>query len=345
MRPFTHIAAALLLSLCAVVTLPAQVATVPVGFNNANVTAAVNATTPSSSVVSAPFYQIAKYQGALTSLDSSNQVSFSGGGLTALLTTPPYLARFKSGTSTGRFFIVTSNTDTQLTLDTTTAGYTLTTSAPTNTQAQIAVGDSVEILPANTLGTLFGTNSVPFQTGATANAADNVLLFNGTSWDVYYNNATNWKKSGSLANQNNTIVLPDRGMFIVRRATSALTLTFLGTVPSTTEKTDFPGPGSSFRANRFPVDATLKGASNPLNLQSLPGWQSGASASAADNVYLWNGTSWSVYYYNGTNWKKSGSLAIQDSTVIPLGTAMFIVRQSSAAGNNSTLTQALPYSL
>lgn len=350
MRSFNTLIAAFAVTLGLALTLPAQttVSTVPVGFNTATVPAAASANAPASTVISAPFYQIASFQGAISSVDSANQVSFTGTTFTSTLTAPPYLARFKTGNSVGRFFAVTSFTNTQLTLDTSAAGgsgYTLTTSAPSTTQTQAAAGDSVEILPANTLGTLFGTSSVPFQTGASANAGDNVLLFNGTSWDVYYHNGTNWKKSGNLANQNNTIVLPDRGMFIVRRATSTLNLTFLGTVPSTTEKTDIPGPGSSFRANRFPVDFTLKGSTNPLNLQNLPGWQSGASASAADNVYLWNGTSWSVYYYNGTNWKKSGNLAIQDNTTIPLGTAMFIVRQSSAAGSNSTLTQTLPYSL
>ena len=337
------------LTLCAFTLSNAQttVTTVPVGFNTATVPAAPSSSSPSSTVVSVPFYQVADFQGAISSVDSSSAVSISGAGFTTnQFTTTPHLARFKTGNSTGRFFIITANTATQLTLDTATAGYTLTTGAPNSTQTQVAVGNSVEIVPANTLSSLFPSGA-PFQVGASANAADNVLLFNGTSWETYfYNNSVNqWRRSGSGLNQNTKVILPDQGLFIVRRATSALNLTFLGTVPSTTEKTDIPGPGSSFKANRFPVDVTLKGSTNPLNLQNLPGWLAGASANAADNVLLWNGTSWSTYFYNGTNWRRSGSGLVQDSTVIPLGAAMFIVRQSSATGSNSTFTQTVPYSL
>lgn len=321
-----------------------SVTTIPVGFNTTTVPAAASASAPSSTVVSAPFYAIADFVGAVSSVDSSNQLSISGAAFTVNgFSGTPHLARMKSGPSTGRFFIITSNTATQLSLDTATAGYTLTTGAPSNTQAQVAVGDSVEILPANTLGTLFGTSTVPFQTGASANAADNVYLFNG-GWEVYFHNGTSWRKTGSFASQNNAVVLPDRGMFILRRATSSLPLTFLGTVPSTTERTDFTGPGSVFKSNRFPVNVTLGGAGG-LNLQTLPSWLAGASANAADNVYLWDGTGWIVYFHNGTSWRKTGSFANQDTQSVPLGTAMFIVRQSSAAGNTSTLVQALPYTL
>jgi uncharacterized protein (TIGR02597 family) len=328
-------------SLCCFHLANAQVSvtTVPVGFTTSTVAAAADASTPSSTVISVPFYATAEFQSSVSSVDSTSSLSVSSASFGDLVTVP-HLVRLKTGASTGRFFVITSNTATQVTVDT--RGYSFVTGAPANTsQIQVSAGDSAEIVPANTLGTLFGTSSVPFQTGATANAADNVYLFNGTSWDVYYHNGTNWKKSGNLANQNNAVVLPDRGLFILRRATSSLNLTFLGTVPSTTERTDFTGPGSTFESSRFPVDTTLLG----LGLQGLPNWLAGASASAADNVYLWNGSSWSVYYYNSTNWKKSGSLGTFDSQSIPLGTAMFVVRQSTAQGTTATLVQALPYTL
>ncbi|HEY4281911.1 MAG TPA: TIGR02597 family protein [Chthoniobacterales bacterium] len=355
MRSFTSLTTALLVSLAA--TLSAQVSTVPVGFNTAAVPAATSATTPSNTVISAPFYQVATFQGALTSLDSSNQVSFSGAAF-GDLTTTPFLARFKTGNSVGRFFRISANTPTQLTLDTNAAtggsGYTLTTSAPSSTQTQLAVGDSVEICPANSLNTLFPSGA-PFGTGTSATGADNVLLFNGTAWETYFFNTSvnQWRRSGSGLNQNNKIVFPDQGMFIVRRTTSAVNVTFLGTVPSTTEKTDFPGAGSSFKANRFPIDLTF-GTGNlsnntELNLNlKLAGWHGGTSANdAGDNIYLWNGTSWSVYFYNTSvnQWRRSGSGLNQNTTVIPLGAAIFVVRTTSASGSNSTLTQALPYTL
>jgi uncharacterized protein (TIGR02597 family) len=324
-----------------------SVTTIPVGFTTSTIPAAPNGSTPSNAAISVPFYRPAEFTGAVGSVDSSNQLSISGATFTPSpsagdLVTVPHLARLKTGASVGRFFIVTANTATQVTLDTATAGYTLTTGSPSTTQAQVVAGDSVEILPANTFGSLFGTSTVPFKTASTADVADNVYLFNGTSWDTYFHNGTNWRKNPGFTNQNNTVILPDRGLFIIRRDTTGpLNLTFLGTVPSTSERTDYPGPGSTFRSNRFPVDTTLLG----LGLQTMPTWQSGSSAGAADNVYLWNGTTWSVFYYTGSIWRKSPAFNDQGATPIPAGTGIFVVRQSSAQGSASTLLQTLPYTL
>lgn len=354
MRRFIPLCVALAAFVSASAVFAQSVTTIPVGFTAPTITAAASATSPKGTVVSVPFYAIADFQGAVSAVDSTNQLSLSGAAFTPSpaagdLVTVPHLARMKSGSSAGRFFKITANTATQLTLDTTVAGYTLTTGAPSNTQAQVVVGDSVEILPAHTLGSLFGTSTVPFQTGASANAADDVYIWNKTNqnFDVYFHNGTSWRKSGSLANQNSFVVLPDQGLFILRRATTDLPLTFLGTVPSTTERTDFVGPLSTFLSSRFPVDFTLAGTTNPLNLQTLPSWQTGSSANAADNVYIWDvaGQKWDIYFHNGTSWRKSGSLANQNTTVVPLGTAMFVLRRSAAAGNNSTLVQLLPYTL
>lgn len=309
------------------------VSTTPVGYLTAAIPASPDGVNPSNTVVSVPLYSTAVYAGAITSVDSST--SFSSGSAawaTNQFTASPTLVRIKTGANTGRNFLITANTATQLTVNT--DGFDLT--------QLLSVNNTFEIIPANTLGSLFGTNSVQFQTASTASGADNLLLFNGASWDIYYNNGTNWKKSGSLNNQNNTVIYPDEAIFIERFGLSSLSLTFMGVVPSGTERTDLPGPGYAFMANRFPTDTTIAS----FGLQALSGWQSGASASGAgDNLEIFNGTNWDVYYYNGTNWKKSGSLLTQDSTTIPAGSAVFILRQSSASGTSATLVQNLPYAL
>jgi uncharacterized protein (TIGR02597 family) len=326
-----------------------QVTTNPVGFVSADITPATDATHPKSTVVSTPFYDLPDFQGAVSSVDSTTQISISGAAFTVnQFSSTPHLARFKSGPSVGRFFLIASNTATQLTLNTTrnSQTYNLTTSAPANAlQLQVNVGDQVEILLAHTLGTLFGTTAatVPLQQATSAQNADNVLLFNGTNWDTYYynNSANQWRSTG-FTNRNDTIVFPDNGMFIVRRGTAALKLTFLGNVPSTTEKTDIRGPASSMLSVRFPVATTLGG----LALQNSPGWQAGTSAQGADNVLLFNGTSWDTYYFNSNanQWRSTG-FTDRGSTPITIGSAMFIVRQSSAQGTNSTFVQVLPYTL
>jgi hypothetical protein len=362
MRSFKPFIAAFVGSLCVAVTLPAQTAsTVPVGFNTFTIPAATNnGASPSSTVIAAPFYQVAIFQGAISSVDSSNQISFSGANF-GNLTSTPYLARFKTGNSTGRFYLITANTATQLSFDISStdttpdiAGYPLTTGTPSSSQTQVAVGDSVEVFPASTLAGVFA--GVAFQTGTSASQADNVLLFNvkNQQWDTYFNNGTHWRQSGNLnTNLDNTVILPDRGMLILRRGTTGLSVTVLGTVPSTSERTDFAGPGSSFRANRFPTDMILASSDpsvkNALNLQTLSNWQTGTSASQADNLLLWNYTSknWDTYFYNGTHWRQSGNLNTNlDPQPVPLGTAIFVLRRSSASGSTaSTLVQTLPYTL
>src|SRR4051812_39286274 len=111
----------LLTSLAAVafpMLLSAQtVTTTPVGFTTSTVPAAPSASVPSNVSISVPFYPVADFVGAVSTVDSSNQISLSGAAF-GNLTTTPHLARFKPGNSVGRFFFITANTATQVTLDT-----------------------------------------------------------------------------------------------------------------------------------------------------------------------------------------------------------------------------------
>ncbi len=311
-------------------------ATVPVGFVTQAIAAASSSTAPSGTVFSIPFFNTAAYAGVISSLDSSSSLSSSAATWTAsqfAAQTAPYLLHFKSGASVGRYFLITANTSTQLTVAN--RGYDLSSSA------FAAVGDTFEVVPANTLAILFGSSTVQFLTGSTAAVADNVVLWNGSNWDTYYHNGTNWKRTGSLSNQNNTILYPDESIYVTRRSTTPLSLAFLGTVPSTTEKTDIPGPATTFISNRFPVATTL----GAFGLQSSANWLSGTSAATADDVYIWNGFNWDVYFYNGTHWKRTGSLSTFDTLVIPVSGSLYIVRQSTTSVANEALSQPLPYTL
>lgn len=346
MRTFSPVKAAFRLSIMVSLTVAnsafAQTATtVPVGFIQKTVLAAVDASTPTSTTISVPFYQSASYAGAISTVDSANQISISTAGFgtytynPATPTTQPYFLHMKSGASVGRSFLIRSNSATQLTVDS--PSYAINT--------VIAPGDTFEVVPGNTLGSLFGTSSVPFQTATTAGAADDIYLWDGSAFQVYFHNGTNWKRGTALNNQNFAAVYPDDGLFITRRGLTDVTLTLLGTVPSTAEKTDIPGPASNFVANRFPVDTTL----GALGLTSLPGWQNGTTAGTSDNVSLFSSAtnSYTTYYYNGTIWKKGTAIGSTDysNTVIPSGSAYFIVRRSSASGSVISLNQNLPYAL
>jgi len=314
-----------------------SVTTDPVGFTAVTITPATDANTPGNTVVSIPFHTAATFSGAMTSVDGSNSFSCSSAGWTASqFTTAPNLVRIKGGSQTGRYFLVTANTATQITVNV--GAYNLTTI--------LSGTDNFEVVPANTFATLFGSGSsstpaVPFQTGNTAGTADNVLLWNGIGWDTYFNNGTNWKRAGSTLSQDNTIIYPDESLFVIRRSTSTLSLTFQGTIPTTTLLTDISGPGGVFVANQYPVDTTLLST----GISGLPNWQTGSTAGTADNLLLWNGIGWDTYYHNGTNWKRSGSTLNQNTTAIPTNSGIFIRRISTVSGSASTLVQALPYSL
>ena len=325
------------------------VATGPVGFTKVTIPAAPNATTPSNSVVSTPFAATAAFAGSIASLDSPNSFTISGAAFTAnqfigtLSPTekPPYLVRLKTGNNTGRFFLITAHDSNTLTVNP--QGYTFVSGAPANaSQIQVSAGNLVEIFPANTLNSLFPSGN-PFFKNASVNSADNVYLFNGTKWEVFFHNGTSWRKSGNGLVQNNAIVYPDDGIFIVRRQTTSLDLTFLGAVSTTAERTDIPGPGSTYISNRFAVGTKMI----DTNIQNLPGWKKDTSVNDADNVLLWNpaNSTWRTYFHNGTSWRRSGSGLSTDNDVVPINGALFVIRRSTAAGSQSTLTQPLPYTL
>ena len=330
------LAAAILCSLLAPALFAQTATTTPVGFITVTIPAAVDASTPTSRTVSIPLFNTADYVSTVATIDSATQFTLTGAAWTAgqfADPTAPRIVRVKASTvaaNIGRFFLVTANTTSQLTV--------ALPASVANINTALTVGDSCEVVPANTLGSVFGTTTPIVQTGTSANTADNIYIWSGISWTVYYHNGTNWKKSGSLANQNNTIIYPDEGLFVIRTITSPLVLTFMGTVPSTAEQTDLTGAGSTFVANRFPVDTKLLAT----NLQTTPNWTTGSSANTADTVYLWNATNstWDVFYHNGTNWKKSGSLANQNATPVLAGSALYIVRSNASA---SVFNQPLPY--
>ncbi len=323
--------------------------TVPVGFVTRTIPAATNSSTPSNTTVSVPLYSTADYVSSVATIDSANQVSLTGAAWTVgqfSNSSAPRLLRVKSSTAVpanvGKFLLVSANTTNQLTV-TLPAGI-------TTVNSELSVGDTCEIVPANTLGSVFGAASnLPKLTGgATPDVADNVLLWDGSTWLTYFWTGTLgtpnniWKRTGNI-DRSNTIIYPDEAAFIIRRDTlSSAILTFMGTVPSTSERTDIAASGSTFISNRFPVDATLGG----LGLQNISGWLAGATPDVADKVYIWDAAlaTWATYFWTGTVgtpnniWKKTGNID-RSSTPIPVGTGVFV----SHAGSAVTLTQALPY--
>lgn len=307
----------------------------PVGYITVTVPAgAVGA--PSYTTLSIPLNNAAVFSGTVATVDSATQVTLNGAAWTAgQYITTPHLARVTSGANVGRFFLITGNTTNQLTVSLAHVP-TITTLVGT-----LTAGDSVSIVPANTIGSIFGTTSPVFVTGASASVADNLYILNGQGlgWGTYFHNGTNWRKAGSAANQNNAILYPDEGIVVVHIGTSPVTLKFSGSVPNTAEKTDISGTGSTFAAMRFPVDTTL----SAVGFELTAGWLPGGSAGAADNVWAWSTSlnQWEQFYYTGSIWKKAGSIANQNARPLTAGSAVIVIRNGTTT--TTTLSQALPY--
>jgi uncharacterized protein (TIGR02597 family) len=302
-----------------------EVVSAPVGF--------LQLTFPAStaSTLSLPLQKNPVAVGPITSVGtttlSSANASWISGQFSAA--SNPYFVKIVSGAAAGRYFLITANTANQLTVE----------PRGTALSATIVAGDRYQIIPARTLGLLFGTSTVPFLTNTDPTLADNIKLWSGSAWEIYYHNGTSWLRKGNTAIKNDVVIYPDEGIVVVRRGTTPLTLAFAGEASVIAERTEVIGPATTFAANRYPVNTTLSN----LGLLNLPNWLSGATASDADRVQIRQGGSWITYWYTGTQWKRGGTSAVQDNTSIAAGAGYLILRRSSSTGLNDFASQPLTY--
>jgi uncharacterized protein (TIGR02597 family) len=241
----------------------------------------------------------------------------------------PYFLKMVSGSASGRYFLITGNTSNQLTVDT--RGATL--------SGVVAVGNRYQIIPGRTLGSFFGTSTVPFLKNTDYALADNIRLWSGSGWETYYHNGTSWMRKGWSTVQNNVVIYPDEGIQVVRRGTTPLTLAIIGEASMIAEQTEVIGPDRTFGAHRYPMDGTL----SQLGLLALPNWLSGATPSVADRVQLYQGGNLITYWHDGTHWKRTGTSAFQDNAPVPTGTGYLVLRRSSSVGVKAFATQTRPY--
>jgi uncharacterized protein (TIGR02597 family) len=263
---------------------------------------------------------------------TANTLTNASGAWTANLANPtaPWLVRITSGPAAGKLLDITANTATTLTV----SGANLTTLGLT------AGTDTFELVPMDTLGSLFGSTTL--LGGTSASTADNVQVRTGNSWLPYFydTNVGFWRRTIGLAtNSNNIRLRPDTGVQIIRRG-PATTLTFTGRVPSTAFRASINNATTTVIHSGFPTDTTL----GALSIQTLvPGWRSSPTVTGADTVLLFNGGVWIGYFHNGSSWQTTSGVN-SDSVIIPAGALITIQRPGAAVGTTE-LTRARPYSL
>jgi len=301
----------------------------------------------------------------------------------ANLATPslPYFVKFLSGQQMGRVIEVTANTSSSLTLDTTDASSQTTpltgTAGFSVTAGAAGVGDTFEVFPAATMGSLFGDNSKInplLLVGSSSIAfADTVSIFDPihARFQAYFFNTSAgfWEQSGSITSANNTIIYPYSALEISRRRNeAALAIAPMAYESSIAASGDAAAnilvpmsrvaevaiitktPGSSkvvYSSTNYPVDMTLS------QLMSSPAyssnWTQNASIAFASTLSIYDSVHgrFDTYYENNNVWLLAGdaTLTSQNNFVIPAGSLITILKRGSVSLQTSFLSSALPYSL
>jgi uncharacterized protein (TIGR02597 family) len=248
-----------------------------------------------------------------------------------------YYVRMLSGAQRGQYFSVVANGGSDLTVDN--AGLNL---------SSIVSGDSMEIAPYWTLGTLYPAsqagNAFTVTTSTLAKKTQ-LLFFDATSTGInrspsstyyFFNGA--WRKVGqpTTVSYDSAIVYPD-SYLLQRNVTSATSLIstgrvqpgHLGTVLEATAATQ----NDNYVALAFPVDVTL--AATGL---ASAGFTPSTSTLSLKDQLLWfdpaetginRSPTFTYYYFNGA-WRRKGASATLDfgSTVLKAGSG-FIIRKAA----------------
>lgn len=348
MKPAILLTTALLAG--AVISSHAQNATTattdPVGFVTNTIRGSSNGVAYSVTPISPVLLAAASINGtttaSITALASANITISSAGWTANELSTNDINVLFKTGNLTGLVLPVVSNTTDTMTV--LTEGLDLTTIGA-------SVGDNVQLIQGDTILSMFGNSTTGVAGGNatqfSASQTDKVTLADsaGTVRTFYFNTQFNqWRRSGSSSSQDGVRISPTSGAFYSRIATSNMTITTTGAVPTLQVKHIVPASGSRFYARYFPTSGTL----NDFGFQNLPGWrstnQAGVTTATADKLITTDpaGTI-RTYYYDGTNWKRSGSSSSQNSIEIPPGGSIRATRFGIGPAGIATIN--IPYSL
>jgi uncharacterized protein (TIGR02597 family) len=287
----------------------------------------------------------------MVSAVTSNSISLGGGADTFAtnLATPgsPYFVQFLSGAEAGRTMLITANTTTSLALDTTDNGI----GSPVALTASgysVAMGDMFQIIPGDTLASVFGAgtsgNPLLLAGGAYNGQGDLVMLCGPSLQQYYFNSALGyWVQRGSNANANNTIIYPFSSVCVLRVPTSNATLMLTGQMTPVSACTKVATNTDVYGSTHYAVGVTLA----QLNLAST--WLKSSNPNAADDIGVWTpSVNGFTYYYqqpNG-NWYQcygGNPSTVQNNLTLPAGAALEYLSRSAAVGAQAFVVSALPY--
>ena len=232
----------------------------------------------------------------------------------------------------GRVFLIKDNNETRLTLD-------ISKLESGESLSDVLQADySIEIVPAPTLGSVFGTTASeldlsPSDSHGSGAGADYVFLFiNGSYYSFCFMPAGGGKAAGwysptyaGFGMVNDAILFPDEAFIIAKRTSGSLTLDFDGGVSLSDQEMKLPVTGgASVMNNPYGTDMLLgelipSKAFGTSPLEFRPG--TGDADTNADRLYFLVGAEWKQFYY------RSG---VNDGIT---KTATATARAGTAAGN------------
>jgi len=333
----------------------ATATTDPVGFVTVGISAGTG-TAKRNTLFSVPLLEAESIQGqsagTITGITASSISNSNAGWAPGALSQPesPYLIQITSGAAEGRMFLIASSAATGGALPgTANSATTVSISSADTAQVDlttlgiVAGTDTYKIYACDTLSSFFGT---PATTGVLGGAnvatADSVVaVVNGTASSFFYSTTNNrWSRAVlGTPDASNVALVPYSGVQYSRLPSTPLSFVVTGAVPTVPRQMAVKNSGTTLISQFWPTDSTL----STSNLHTVV--NSGASAAVADTVVLTSGGNVTTYFFDGTNWRRVvlGS-PIADTTPIPVGTTVQIVRKGDAGGF-TLLSQPVPYNL
>lgn len=338
------------LSLCTATVLLAlsslnaqSVTTAPVGA--VTFTAKAN----SDSLIAVPMARPVSFSSKVSSV-SGTQIVLASDSLTSaqfqyVAGTQPntYYIQLTSGAKAGQLSTIVAN-----------SANSITTEFEADILAGIQSGDSFEVRPYWTLGTLFpaasaNTSFVASTSNLASGRRTEILIpdftnvgINKAASAIYFYNSY-WRKSGDTTPNRNDVILPPDGFITIRgnNYSTDTTLTVVGAVPPLVQTTSLLA-STTQNDNpvglSVPVDRTLSQLG--LNSSAFVPSTSNLASGRGDELLVFdnaqavkNKAASAIYFYNGF-WRKSGATsADQGSTVIPAGSAIVIRKKAQASAS------------
>ena len=295
--------------------------TVPIGVTNINIPAGTQAS-PSYTFISSAYNQEHAYAGMIDEINGASLTlsNFSLAGYEDNeLTQSGHLLRIVDGNADGNadmnsvvngmVFPVIGHVGDVVTINATAA----------EISSYISLYDSIEIIKANTLESLFGVGDDFVGLTGKPSSGDNIYVWNSVGWKVYFHYNNKWQTFGTRSDQKETIIYPDEGMIYVRRS-DAITLSFSGNVPLSVQCYRPPRDNKFLMSNPFPIAMNLSEL-----IDTSSNWSSNTNIIDADQILVWTGSAWSIYFHNGTDWINYMTSQIDDKS-IEAGSSFMIIR-------------------